>query len=361
LAVTERAILRSRQQELELAAPLRNARAEWRSRRTLIVEIHDGVGHVGQGEAAPLPGYSRDTLAMAELALAAIPAAELQGVLQLEQPVALLSAAAALVPAELPSARFALETALLDRLGQMQQRPLWSVLGALLPAAALPASELALCVLLSSADPELALREAVQHFRLGVRCFKLKIGPERLQPAQARLLAALRAELGDDITLRLDANQSLLRAELRATFDALARYRPEFVEEPVSEPRLGELDALSCGWALDESLQRSEPERVEALSSTPACRALVLKPTALGGFSRCLELATRARALGKGVVVSHMFEGPSGWLACAHLAIALGSGPAAGLWPMAGRGVCPAVVHAGKLQAPQHPGLGVGP
>ena len=359
--MTERSLLRSRQQELELDPPLRNARAEWRSRRTLIVEIHDGAGHIGQGEAAPLPGYSLDTLAAAEQALAAIPAAELQRLLQLEQPEALLSAAAALVPAELPSARFALETALLDRLGQMRQRPLWSTLGALLPAAVLPASELPLCVLLSSAEPALALREAVQHFRLGVRCFKLKIGPDRLQPAQARLLAAVRAELGEDIMLRLDANQSLLRAELRATFDTLARYRPEFVEEPVSEPRPGELDALSCGWALDESLQRSEPKRIEALASSSACRALVLKPTALGGFGRCVELAAQARALGKAVVVSHTFEGTAGWLACAHLAIALGPGPAAGLWPMAGGGVCPAVVHAGKLQAPQRLGLGLEP
>jgi o-succinylbenzoate synthase len=357
--VAEQPILRCRQQEFELDPPLRNARGQWRSRRTLIVQIRDGLGRVGQGEAAPLPGYSLDTLAAAEQALTRIPAAELQQVLLLERPVALLRAVAALVPAELPSARFALETALLDRLGIEQQRPLWSLLAELLPAAVPPLTELPLCALLPSADPTQALRAAAQHFGLGVRCFKLKIGPDRLQPAQAELLAALRAELGDRIALRLDANQSLLRAELRATFDALARYRPEFVEEPLADAQRGELDTLPCGWALDESLQRIDALRLQSLSSSPACRALVLKPTALGGFGSCAELAAHARARGKAVVVSHALEGPFGWLACVHLALALGPGAAAGLWPMASRGVAPAVIRGGKLQRPSRPGLGV--
>jgi o-succinylbenzoate synthase len=359
--VTERSLLRCRQQEFELDPPLHNARGEWRARRTLIVEIHDGTGCVGQGEAAPLPGYSPDTLAETEQALAAIQTAKLQSLLSLEQPVTLLRAAAALIPAELPSARFALETALLDRLARARQRPLWSLLGALLPSAVQPARELALCALLPSADLARVLPLALQHFQLGIRCFKLKIGPERLQPAQAALLAALRAELGAHITLRLDANQSLLRSELSATFAALAPYQPEFIEEPVSELQPGELDALPCDWALDESLQRGGPQRLEALWSSSACRALVLKPTALGGFARCAELATRALALGKRVVVSHTFEGARAWLACAHLAIALGPGAAAGLWPIAGQGACPAVICKGKLQAPQLPGLGVTP
>jgi len=47
--VAEQPILRCRQQEFELDPPLRNARGQWRSRRTLIVQIRDGLGRVGQG------------------------------------------------------------------------------------------------------------------------------------------------------------------------------------------------------------------------------------------------------------------------------------------------------------------------
>jgi L-alanine-DL-glutamate epimerase-like enolase superfamily enzyme len=294
-----------------------------------------------------------------ERALGDITAVELERLLQLEQPAAVLAATIALVPSELPAARFALQTALLDRLGREQRRPLWSLLREL-SGAPEPASEVPLCVLLSSVDPAAARREALQHFGLGVRSFKLKIGPERLQPAQAALLAGLRGEFGDRVSLRLDANQSLLRAELAETFEAVARYRPEFVEEPVSAPEPLELSRLSCGWALDESLQCIAAEQLLALSSLPGCRALVLKPTALGGFGRCLALAERARSCGQAVVVSHVFEGELGWLACAHLAIALGPGAAAGLWPMAVPGGSD-LVRSGQLQPPLGPGLGVEP
>jgi O-succinylbenzoate synthase len=87
----------------------------------------------------------------------------------------------------------------------------------------------------------------------------------------------------------------------------------------------------------------------------------VLKPTALGGFGRCAALADRAHALGRAAVVSHVFEGELGWLACAHLAVALGPGAAAGLWPMAVPGSGSQLVRSGKLWPPSGPGLGVTP
>jgi L-alanine-DL-glutamate epimerase-like enolase superfamily enzyme len=250
--------------------------------------------------------------------------------------------------------------ALLDRLGRRQGRPLWAVLQDLLPPASAPPGDVELCALLPSSEPAAAVAEARALFDQGLRHFKLKIGPQRLQPAQRELLAALRALWGDQVTLRLDANQSLDRAELSATFVELARFHPEFVEEPVADPQPEALAALPCGWALDESLQRLDLLRLSVLSRLPSCSALVLKPTALGGFARCAELALRARALGKAVVVSHTLESSLGWLACLHLAVALGPSAAAGLWPGAERAAAPSLV-AGRLRPPREPGLGVEP
>jgi L-Ala-D/L-Glu epimerase len=359
--MTELPLLCCERQQWELDPPLHNSRGQWRTRTSLTVLVRDREGRIGQGEAAPLPAYSRDTLEATERALGAIAASELEGLLQLERPATVVQATGTLLPVELPAARFALETALLDRLAQRASRPLWSLLRELSSVPLGPVSAVPLCVLLSSLDPGAARREAAQHFELGVRCFKLKIGPDRLQPAQAALLGALRGEFGDRVSLRLDANQSLRRAELADTFAALARYRPEFVEEPVSAPADGELEQLPCAWALDESLQCMAAEQLLTLSSSPGCRALVLKPTALGGFGRCVELAERARSLAQAAVVSHMFEGRLGWLACAHLAIALGPGAAAGLWPMAVPGCGSELVRSGQLQPPSGPGLGVTP
>jgi L-Ala-D/L-Glu epimerase len=356
--VAESGLLAVHRKEFELDPPWLSARGRWQRRCTLIVRIRGGSGHEGVGEAAPLPGYSPDTLEGAEHALRAISAAELQRLAAATAARELLEAVAALLPVELPAARFALEMALLDRLGRRQGRPLWALLQDLLPAPPAPASHVELCALLSSSEPAAAMAEARALFEQGLRHFKLKIGPRRLQPAQRELLASLRAVWGDQVALRLDANQSLNRAELGATFVELARFRPEFVEEPLADPQPEPLAALPCGWALDESLQHLDPLRLSVLSKLSGCSALVLKPTALGGFARCAELALRARALGKAVVVSHTLESSLGWLACVHLAVALGPSAAAGLWPSAERAAAPGLV-AGRLLPPRAPGLGV--
>lgn len=348
-------VLRCVRQQFELAVPVRNARQQWGSRSALIVEIADQNG-LGRGEAAPLPGYSRDTLDEAERALLAIPSAALQRALRLSQPAQLLQTAESLVPAEVPSARFALETALLDRLGRQRGRPFWSLLRELLALRAEP-EPVPLCVLLSGDEPAALLSEAARHYALGVRCFKLKIGPERLQPEQAQLLAQLRAGLGEQVQLRLDANQSLLRSELAGTFERLSGYHPEFVEEPLAEARAEDLAELPCGWALDESLQRLDARQLDLLSSAPGCRALVLKPMCLG-LGRCISLAAQAWAKNQAAVVSHCFEGSLGWRACAELAIALGPGAAAGLWPPASDDSIGDLVSGGWLQPSSRPGLG---
>jgi o-succinylbenzoate synthase len=350
----ERTLHCARQQH-ELAVPLRNARQQWHRRSTLSVEIADEEG-LGRGEAAPLPGYSRDTLEQAERALLAIPGAALHSVLRLSEPAQLLQSVESLIAAEYPSARFALETALLDRLARQRRRPLWALLRELLPRRA-GAEPVPLCALLSGAEPAALLSEAARYFAFGIRCFKMKIGPERLQPEQAQLLAELRAQLGEHLQLRLDANQSLLRSELGRTFEQLASYRPEFVEEPLAEPRAAELAALPCGWALDESLQGPGSRELELLSSAAGCRALVLKPTCLG-LGRCISLAALAWEQGKAAVVSHAFEGQLGWRACAQLALALGPGAAAGIWPPAQEQGVGEHVSGGWLQPSTRPGLG---
>jgi o-succinylbenzoate synthase len=351
--------LRWRREAFELDPPLVTARGRWQRRVSLRVELRDPSGLVGLGEAAPLPGYSLDTLEGSEAALSAVSAAELADLARLELPGEVPTAVARVVPAEQPAARFALETALLHRLSLTRGCPLWQTLReGLAHDGVASAREVPVCALLSALDPERALREAARQLQQGVRCFKLKIGPGRLLPAQAGLLGALRAAWGDQIELRLDANQSLERSSLRATFTALAAFRPQFIEEPVEQPRPEDLADLGCGWALDESLQQLDGERLSALTSVRGWRALVLKPSALGGFGRCIALAARARAAGGEVLVSHTLEGPLGWLACAHLAFALSPGGAAGLWPMAHPGEPPLQVAAGRLPLPHQPGLG---
>jgi o-succinylbenzoate synthase len=351
--MAERLRLDLRLTEFELPAPLQTARARWQRRRVLELRLVGAGRVVGRGEAAPLPGYSPDEL---EAVQGALDALELCAPPESASVLDLVEQVERLLPGELPSARFALQTALLDHLAQATQRPLWSLLQELVGRGA-PADASPLSGLLASSEPAQAIAEAERQHAQGVRCFKLKIGPGRLQPRQRDLLAALRARWGHGVTLRLDANGSLAVEELAATAVELARFEPELVEEPLANPSRELLAALPFDWALDESLQSLPEESVVALLRLPRCRALVLKLTTLGGFGAAAALAKRARAAGKLAIVSHALDGPIAWLASAHFALAIGSKAAAGLWPRADGAGSPLFAE-GRLLPPRAAGLG---
>ena len=345
--------------ELPVDPPLVNARGAWQRRSTLIVQLHDAQGRHGHGEAAPLPNFSTDSLPACEHALRTIPPARLAALSGVTSPRALLDAAAELLPDDVPAARFALETALLDRLGRRSGQPLWKLIAeALPPTLAGPSSPIELCALLPSRGPDAAISEARRCRRAGVKTFKLKIGPTRVGPTQLATLTALRSALDPGIALRLDANGSLSPEELHSTLRQLAAFQPELVEEPLAELDLEAYTGSHCPLALDESLQTLDPASVDAFLGLATGQALVLKPTALGGFARCMNFAARSVLLGRRVIVSHSLEGPIAWSACAHLALALRQPGAAGLWPLRHqRAESPRVV-GGLLMPSDAAGLG---
>jgi L-Ala-D/L-Glu epimerase len=349
--------LELRRVERNVEPPQQNARGRWTRRHGLELALRDRET-TGYGEAAPLPDYSRDHIDDCERALMALDPVQLAA-LDLGAPRELLAAAAAAIAPELPAARFALETALLDLAARRSRRPLCQLLAELVPGAgARPLATVALCALLPSGDPARALELARAHVASGVRAFKLKVGPERLDGAQEATLDALRGGLDGDVALRLDANQSLSRTALSDTLRQLARHSIEFLEEPLSHPMPEELADSPCPLALDELLQRLPEEELASWLERSRVRVVVLKPTALGGFGVCMRLALAARAVGCDAVISHALEGPIGWAACAHLALALGGARAAGLAPLPHQvAPLPRVVQ-GRLLPPVEPGIG---
>src|SRR5262245_61696807 len=84
-------------------------------RAALLLEVRSATGAIGLAEAAPLPGMSRDTLAEADVAVAALAA---RAPFEVADPATAFAIAAG---AAAPAARFAIETALLDALAQEHQ------------------------------------------------------------------------------------------------------------------------------------------------------------------------------------------------------------------------------------------------
>lgn len=364
-----------------------SARGAWSTRQGLLLQLRDDLGHQGLGEASPLPGYSPDDLAAGEAELRAFEYAALDlgdslaggmsdGSSEVSSGIA-SRLAAVTSRMRTPAARFALETALLDVIARRAGRPLWQILQALAgPQASTPASTdhaagVALNAVCTTSDVSRVLEEIAAARDRGIQCFKLKVG--RAFERELSMIEAVRARHGQEISLRLDANQAWTPAESRAHLQRLAAVAPEYVEEPVPEPlvHLPALAPLPVPVALDESLAAFASEEF-----SPGARAtgldgllgglvtvLVLKPMLLGGLTRVMGLATRARARGADVVISHLFDGPVALAAYAHLAVALATTRACGLDRHAGLQAWPETdipfVGQARIAVPHQAGLGI--
>lgn len=274
---------------------------------------------MGQGEASPLPGHSPDELELVRAALAREPWAVIDPLDEKAPLLPQIRHAVEGIDASLPSARFALETALLDLAGQRLGRPVHDIL-----AGGDPTGTVAVARLIDARDRAGALASARRALHRGIRTLKIKVGND--WPEELALLHALRTELGDDVVLRVDANGTMPPGEAVERLAALADIRPEYVEEPVPIEALDALagEPLAVPVALDESLRGPEGERrMSRLVQAGLCRFVVLKPTVVGGVLRCMDLARWARAGGAEPVVTHTFDGPVAMAAAAALAVAL--------------------------------------
>jgi o-succinylbenzoate synthase len=311
-AVTLRVSLSGTQRAL--TRPAQNAQQGWNERQACLVTLQNDSGQRGLGEVSPLPGFSPDRLEDCVAALRAFESEDIPDRLDPGQAaLAELSRASSRLPAHLPAARAALEAALLDLWSRAAERPAWALLA---PADAVPAPR-ALSALLMG-EPEQAVEQARRALARGIRSFKLKIGRPGALDRELSAVAELRRALGPAPRLRLDANRSLSVSEARAYLPRFAAYELEYIEEPCAPGDLAELADLALPLAWDESLANTE------LPTLPL-RALVLKPTLLGGISACARFAGQAARMGAEVILSHAFEGPLGLALSASLALCWGS------------------------------------
>lgn len=305
-----------------LARPASNAQSTWAERRGLILRVFDESATMGQGEASPLPLFSADNLESTGAALREFSRRPPE--LDLEQPVErLLAELDDLIAKQHAAARFALETALLDLIGQRREKPLWFLLRPPLPAAAPVPARLPLCSLVDMTSEAHAVRSSAAALERGIGTLKLKVGRPGAAVLELGIALALRAAFGSAVRLRLDANRGWSSSEAVARLQELLQVDPEFVEEALDPAALAGLGRVPVPLALDESLLGADwLDRRGAELASAGVVAIVLKPMLLGGFSRCLALASRARSLGLRVVVSHLFDGPIALAATAALGLA---------------------------------------
>lgn len=346
--------------------PLHVTLSQRRPRPSLHLWLADDHGRHGHGDAAPLAPFSRESAVDCARALARLEQ-HLGPIDDEAPPASAVGAALARFGADLdvvPSARLALETALLDLLGQRWGLSVAACLGGPTSPAPVPVNGL----LLAAPEETLAAR-AVTLADRGYRAIKIKLRA-RDDAGFVRELAALhevRERLPLPFELRLDPNAAWTLDEARTRLRALAAIAPAFVEQPVAATLLHRLGECAVPWAADESL--AIEELVEPLLSARGCAAFVLKPAILGGLDRARALALRAQERGIEVVVTHLFDGPYSMAAAAELAVSLPRPPlACGLdrhealeaWIADAGGLdVPQLAEAGWIRSSGGPGLRV--
>ena len=266
---------------LPLVRPFRTARGATSHKDALLVHAvtADAEGW-GECAAEPTPGYSGETLDGARLmlrdhlvprAFAGHDFADVRGN---------------------AFARAALEAALLDAQLQATGQSLAAYLGGTRPTV-----EAGVAIGITDDEKELRTLAAAYHAE-GYRRIKLKIEPG----ADVATVAAVRAELGDDVTLAVDANGAYT-LEDASTLAALDRFALQCVEQPLPPDAMrahSELaHRLTTPIALDESVTSATIAR-DAIA-LGACRVVNIKPGRVGGVREaqrvhdvCLDGATAA-------------------------------------------------------------------
>lgn len=338
--------------EGDLPAPLVGAAGGLTRRAFGVLTLMRGDGTTGVGEASPLPSYSPDSIDEAAEELHRMADQPVRAN-TLGSPFELLSEVFASHPVRCPSARFAIETALLDWLGHARGKPLHQVLAGDGERQPIPIADL---VLASDVSEWRARVDALTDD--GATHLKLKVGVDLEREVEA-LLEIRRAH--PDVALRLDGNQRIAIAALRRHADALESLGLELFEEPVAPNEWEAALDLPLPLALDEALR--DDALAGRLLETGRIRAVVLKPMVLGGFVASFEAAERAAECGADYLVSHTFDGPIAQAATAELALGLQTKMAAGLGPHPGLELWPpyriAALQGRVIEPHDAPGLGL--
>lgn len=301
---------------LPLVRPLKLKGQTVTERTGALVRLTADTGSFGWGEAAPLPGFSRESIGDAVAQLGSLK----RRMFGRELPLAIARLDGQFEPwlgtdPRHASVRCGLEMAALNLIARDQAMPMARLL------TDRPLETVHLNGLIAEDNN---LTETVRRLRRdGCRAIKLKVGRESLERDVERTRDAYH-ELGSDTTLRLDANRSWTFENAVAFANQISDCEIEYIEEPLAEPkRLAEFTAQTgLPVALDESLVDMTPDQ---LSSRDFAAAIVLKPTLLGGFDTSAAFARRAKELGMKVVISSAFESSVGIAALAQFAAAYSS------------------------------------
>ncbi len=273
---------------------------------------------VGVGEAGPLKGLSVDDIPDFEERINKV----CEAIDWSSLPVATSEESLgefldAFVPEDLPSLKFALETAIMDLRyggkGVIYETPFTK-------------GEQGIVIngLIWMGEEDFMAKQIEEKLAKGFTCVKMKIGAIDFE-TEIKLLKQLRTQFPKEkLTLRVDANGAFSPEEAPSKLARLAELGLHSIEQPIKAGQVQEMRALCENTplpiALDEELigvkgMDKKRELLEAIMP----QYIILKPTLVGGIQESLEWIQLAKELNIGWWMTSALESNIGLNAVAQL------------------------------------------
>ena len=298
-----------------LRTPFKTALRTVSSVEDVIVEIHTDDGRIGYGEAPPTGPITGDTtLAIIGAiqdhiakSIIGMDVDDFEDVLQKVQQSIVGNT----------SAKAAVDMALWDLYGQKYGIPVYKLMGG-------ARKNIVTDITISVNDPETMVRDSLIALERGYDCLKMKVGinPEM----DVARLKAVRQAVGNDVTIRIDANQAWNPKQAVKILNAMQEQglQIELVEQPVPAHDLEGMkyvtDRSYVPVLADESLY--SPADAATILRMGAADLLNIKLMKCGGLYNALKICTMAEIYGVECMIGCMLEAKISVNAAVHLACA---------------------------------------
>ncbi|MCX6572419.1 MAG: dipeptide epimerase, partial [Candidatus Aminicenantes bacterium] len=338
--------------DIPLTSPFRIAIGEMTAANDLLVRVHTDQGVTGLGEACPFPPITGETQATNAAAAKAI-----RDMIIGKDPLAIDDLVRLIGPIvhSNPSAVAAFDMAFFDILGKVAGLPLFRLLGG-------TKSVFETDITTSLDTLEKMTSEAKGYADKGYKTLKVKVG---LDPDEdyARI-AAIRAAVGPQVAIRIDANQGWTVPQAIYGLRKMAPLNIQFCEQPVLASDTAGLSAVRAQSPIsimaDEAL--FGPADAVKLIRAGACDSFNIKVMKAGGLLNSIRIAHIADAANMRCMVGCMLETRLALTAAAHVVASQANIVYADLDGNSEHVEDPIVdgmtVKSGTLTLPEKPGLG---
>jgi len=298
---------------IPLKKPFKTALRQVNSAEDIIIKVLADTGEVGYGNAPPtavITGDSQDSI-VAAIRDTIGPKIIGMDIDSLEEIMTTLDGAMV----HNNSAKGALDIAVYDLFGQLYGLPLYKLFGGY-------CNVLTTDLTISVNQPEEMVRDSLEAIAEGYTALKLKVGTDAI--LDIKRVQEIRAAVGYDIKIRLDANQGWNPKEAVRTirkFEDLG-LNIELIEQPVMARDFVGLkyvtDHVETNIMADESA--FGPYEVFQLLSMGACDLINIKLMKAGGLHNAIKIANFAETVGIQCMMGCMLESKVGITAAASIA-----------------------------------------